>query len=248
MTALNKSLLSVLLISLLGCAGGPSSQRYQVSVNSFAAPSSETKSRFFILPGLAGVKVSDLEFVEYAGVLTRALEQRGFVAATNLNEADVALFYSYSIGAPEQNQYSYSVPTFGQTGVSSSSTYGTIRSSGYGSATYTGNTYYTPTYGVTGQNTYQGSYVTFTRYIRVDAVDVLAYQQNKEIKQIWTTSMASIGSSADLRSVLPVMIAAGIPHFARSSGKMVMTELRLGDPSVRSIASQGDANGAPLKK
>lgn len=220
---------SVLTI-LLGCAG----PMYHVKIDSISGFDTGTKKRYILLPGVKDVDPNDLQFREYSSYVERALSSAGYVRARDFKDANIAVFLAYGIGDPKDHQYSYSLPVWGQTGVSSSTTYGTIRS--YGSyGTYHGTTTYTPTYGITGYTTHVGSYTTFFRFILLDAVDLEEYRRSEKIVQVWKTTVTSRGSSGDLRRVFPVLVAAVRPYIGTNTGKQIDVTLTEGDKAVSEI-------------
>jgi hypothetical protein len=220
-------LVSVLAAAFLsGCA---TTQRpsYTVSVNGLATQTTNVAASFVILPGNKDVDATDLQFQEYAGFVERALGQRDLHRAPSFEEADMAIFLAYGISDPKEHVYSYSLPHFGQTGVSSSTTYGNI----YGNS-YSGTTYYTPTYGITGYSSHVGTYVTFTRHIFIEAVDLPTYRSQNKIVQVWKTEIVSVGSSGDLRRVFPVMIGAASSYMGTNTGEIRTVNLYEDDPRV----------------
>jgi len=165
------------------------------------------------------------KFTETINILNRA---------SNFNEAHIAIFLMYGIGDPQKHQYTYSLPLWGQTGVSSSSTYGTVNT--YGStATYSGTTTYTPTYGVVGSTMHTGTRVTYFRYFILDALDLNEYRRTKKEVQLWKTTVTSTGSSGDLRQVLPVMIGASKEYLGTNTGKKVKVILHENDKRVLEV-------------
>lgn len=175
-----------------------------------------------------------MQFKEYASYVRRALIKQGFAPAESFESANVAIFLVYGIGDPQQEQYSYSVPTWGQTGVSSSYTTGTINT--YGSfSSYTGTTTYTPTYGVTGSRTHTGTRISYFRFMILDAVDLDEYKKSQTEVQLWKTTVASSGSSGDLRQVFPILVAASQQYIASNTGKKVSFSLREGDSRVLEV-------------
>ena len=209
---------SILLLASL-CVGvtllsSCATTRFKSNVDSLAQPDAVAKKRFVLLPGGKGVEVSDLQFLEFASYVERIFTEKGFVKATSVPDADVAIFLAYAIGDPQTYQYAYSLSNWGQTGVSSSNTRGTITSYG-GTASYSGTTTYTPTYGITGSTTYVGTDTVYTRFLFLDAYDVSAYMKEKKMAQVWKTSVVSTGSSGDLRLVVPYMVAAMRPYLGK---------------------------------
>ncbi len=231
---LNFPLLSLVFVVLIlsGCA--TTQPKFRVNVDSIGS-SSENKKSYVLLPGNKDTKVDDLQFKEYASYVNRVLLQHGFALAENFENANVAIFLGYGIGEPQERQYSYSIPTWGETGVSSSSTTGTVSSSYGGYGSYSGTTTYTPTYGVTGATTHTGSYTTYFRFMFLDAVDLEEYKKSKKEIQLWKTTVTSTGYSSDLRRVFPVLVAASKKHIATNTGKKITIELFEVDAQVLEI-------------
>ena len=224
---------------LVGCATGPS---YYVSTSSLAAPQVSAVQTYELWPMNEGAEPNDLQFLEYSGYVDRALKAKGLSRVASGSVPDIIVLIGYGIGAPEKNIRSYSVPVFGQTGVSSSYTSGSATTnaygnSGYGTAntTYNQTTTYTPSYGITGYRTGVQSYTTYTRYILLNAAFVDLDQETKDWKPAFETSIASTGSSGDLRQVFPIMIAAALDEIGTSTQKAVGTSITEGDDRVRLI-------------
>ena len=224
-------LICFVIVFLSGCA-----TFFHVSVDSISSPEAESKKRYILLPGLKNMEPTDLQFKEYAAYVERALTSRGFVKANNLEDANIAIFLVYGIGNPQENIYSYSLPVWGQTGASSSSTFGTINTFG-NTATYSGTTTYTPKYGITGFMPIVGSYVTYFRYLVLDAVDIDQYKQTQKIVQLWQTTVTSTGRSGDFRLVFPILVAASKPYMGTNTGKKV--EIRLTEDDQRVVEIKG---------
>lgn len=198
------------------------------SVSALARSDAQEKRKFLLLPGEEGVAEMDLQFLEYAGYVRRLLGETGFVPASSVDDADAIVFLSYGIGDPKEHVYSYSVPVWGQTGVSSSYTTGTVSTNG----SYSGSTTYVPTYGVTGHSSHVGTYTTYTRFMRVAAFDAREYVKSQKLIQVWTTTVVSTGSSGDLRRVFPYMAAACRRLVSVSTPESVKISVPEGDPYV----------------
>jgi len=208
-----------------------------VAVDSLASLAAQEHRTYVLLPGNEGVTWDDLQFQEYAQYVKRALHAQGFRLAENAEDANVAIVLSYGIGDPKTHQYTYSLPVWGQTGVSSAHTYGTATA--YGSmATYSGTTTYTPTYGVTGYTSHVGSVTTYFRYARITGYDFEAFRESNKQLELWRTTISSSGTSGDLRQVFPVLISAAIPYFATNTGKQVQVQLYESDDAVKTIRGE----------
>lgn len=231
-----KKILLIILFAVLlqGCASGP---KYKVSINSISSGTSVEKNTYTIYSSVKDVTTSDLQFKEYSTYVKRALNQAGFTEADNKSEAHIAIFLNYGISEPHTYNYSYSVPTYGQTGIASSNTYGTINS--YGStATYSGMTTYTPSYGITGSQTFIGTKTYYVRFISLDAVDIDKFKTDKSIESVWRTTITSSGSSGDLRLIFPALIAAAEPYFGKNTGKIIDVELYDDDPEILKVKGE----------
>lgn len=225
--------LIVSILFLYGCAtiGQP---RFVVSVDSLAAPNADHKKNYVLLPGNKNVTLNDLQFKEYAQYLIRLLNLKGYRLVDKAEEADLAIVLFYGIGKPQKRYYSYTLPVWGQTGVSSSYTYGTA--SVYGnSASYSGTTTYTPTYGVTGYTQGVRSRITYNRYAQVIAFNFKEYRDSKKAVQVWKTTITSTGSSGDLRRVFPVLISASVPYIGSNTKQKINVKLYESDDIVKTI-------------
>lgn len=225
--------LALAFVALSGCAttGQPT---FNIEVDSLASPQALSKKTYLLLSGNEGVTWDDLQFQEYATYLMRVLNSQGYTSAKSTEEADVAIILSYGIGDPKTHQYSFSLPTWGQTGVSSATTNGTATT--YGNTTsINATTTYTPTYGVTGYNTYTGTRTTFFRYALITGYDFEKYKENEKQIQLWKTTITSTGSSGDLRRVFPILIGASIPYLATNTGQKIDVSLKENDKIVRIV-------------
>ena len=120
---------------------------FHINVDSISSPGKLlADSKCIILPSDPNAVNSPLHFKEYSQYIKRALEKKGYEVTESIGEAQVAIFLKYGISGPEENIYGYSAPVWGQTGVSSSHSTGTIHSLGGGMASYSGTTTYTPQY------------------------------------------------------------------------------------------------------
>ena len=231
------SILGICVAGLIsGCAtvGQP---QFHVTVDSLASPTAQEQRTYLLLPGNKGVTWDDLQFQEYALYVMRALHAQGFVSAERAEDADVAIVLSYGIGDPQTQQYTYSLPVWGQTGVSSAHTYGTATA--YGNmATYSGTTTYTPTYGVTGYSTHTGSVTTYFRYALLTGYDFKEFRDSSKQVQLWRTTITSSGTSGDLRRVFPVLISASLPYLATNTGKQIPVELYESDDIVKALKGE----------
>lgn len=227
-----------LIVLLSGCATMTMGQpKFYVAVDALASPAAQQKRTYLLLPGNEGDTWDDLQFQEYATYLMRVLNAQGFVSTEKEEDADVAIVLSYGLGDPRSSQYNYSLPVWGQTGVSSAHTYGTATAYG-NSATYSGTTTYTPTYGIAGYTSHVGTRTTYFRYALITAYDFKAFKETEKQIQLWRTTITSTGSSGDLRQVFPILISASVPYLATNTGKQVSVQLYECDKIVRVVKGE----------
>ena len=231
------NILTIGIIGLASCGLGP--PRFSVMVNSIADPSVQQRMSYVLYSGDEDVAETSLEFREYASYVHRGLQESGYVLAADSSKAETAVFLTYGIGDPKTKAYTYSVPTWGQTGVSSSNTYGTVSAYG-GYGTYSGTTTYTPSYGITGYSSHVGYSTTYFRFAEVTAFDVPTFT-GPESPPAWKTTIESVGSSGDLRRVFPIMVGAATQYFGGNTGQIVEISLREGDDRVRLIKGELDS-------
>lgn len=223
-------ILSFFLVILQGC----STTKYHVNVDSISTTEAQEKTEYVLLSDNNKININDLQFKEYASYINKALKILGYEKAATITDAGVAIFLSYSISEPKQHQYSYSIPTYGQTGVSSSNTYGTVNTYG-NNANYASTTTYIPTYGITGSTSHIGTSITYTRIMQLTAFDVSNYSEDKEMTNLWKTSVISSGSSGDLRFIFPVLVAAAMPYIGTNTGRKIELSLSEDDKNVLEI-------------
>jgi hypothetical protein len=203
-------------------------------MDSFALPNALDKKRFVILPGTKDTDSSDLQFLEFSKHVEKVLGELGLNKAKSFADAEIAIFLSYGIGNPQIHQYSYNLPVWGQTGVSSATTYGNISSFG-STGIYSGTTTYTPTYGITGYTSHVNSSTTFTRFMLIDAYDLESYKNEQKMTQVWKTSVTSTGSSNDLRYIFPYMAVAMKKFVAINTGRQIEEDVLVDDLRVSKL-------------
>jgi hypothetical protein len=146
------------------------------------------------------------------------LESKGLIAAP-VSDANYLVFLTYSIDDGRQVAFSY--PIFGQTGIASTNTQGTIKTTG-NQATYSATTNYTPTYGMVGSGT--GVRTNYKRIARLEILNKAALEVNS-IKKIYEGEVTSSGSTGELSAVMPTLLKALLKDFPGESGRSNVVEL-----------------------
>ena len=200
--------LAAIAFMLAGCG-----TMLKARVTAFHNLSSIQSPRTFVVVPYDWQKGS-LEFQTYEQQIVSELQSRGFQSAP-LEQAEFVVFLAYAIDGGRNVAYSY--PIFGQTGVSSSQTYGTVNSySNSNSASYSGTTTYTPSYGVVGSGT--SSRTEYMRVVRLELLNKHALTERNIVK-IYEGEVVSVGSTDQLSAVMPTLLQALFQDFPGASGK-----------------------------
>jgi hypothetical protein len=182
---------------------------------------------------MAGVPENDLQFQESSRLVAAALKGQGFVEATSPASATIAVFINYGIGDPTEQTYTYLVPQIGLV-PQTTTVAGTVTTSG-NSSTLSGTSATRSRLGITGMGTAVGSYVTYTRYLLVTALDLAHYRSTKEATELWKTAVVSVGPSNDFRLVFPYLVVASSQYLGASTDHNVDQDIDEHDPRVATL-------------
>jgi hypothetical protein len=141
----------------------------------------------------------DLEYKSYEQAVRQELNSKGLSEAP-LDQAKVVVFLSYSIDTGRQVMSSY--PIIGQTGISSSSTYGGI-------------TTYTPSYGIVGSGV--DSETIYRRTMELKILDKNDFVKGNATS-LYQAKVVSNGRYSALPMVLPTMIKQLFEDFPGKNG------------------------------
>jgi len=194
---------------LVSCA----SPRVESTIETHHRLSSADHGKKVIVLPADEAKAGSLEFAEYAKLVEDGLRREGFEIAANGEPPDLVVFFGYGIDQGRDELHSYALPQFGETGIQSSQTFGTVQSFGYGSGTYSGTTTYTPTYGITGWTPQVGTRQVFTRAAILHIYDL---SLGPEPTKVYETTVVSQGSSSALGEVIDEMVVSLFEDFQAS--------------------------------
>ena len=152
-----------------------------------------------------------LEYKTYSNFISQKLINYNCKEVDQDDNPDVLISFSYNIGNGREKVYSR--PVYGQTGVSSSRTYGTLNS--YGN--FSGTTVYTPTYGIVGSKVV--SKTIYDRNFEISAIDAYDFRNGK-IHVLYEAKVKSSGSSSELLRIMPYMIESLFKEFPGESGSV----------------------------
>lgn len=204
---MKKNLLVIfsLLLVIVNFTGCGVTPMFNVKVDSIG--NQNGKNKYILLSGMKDVNDNNLQFKEFAKYLDNALQQKGFIK-TNYENADIAIFLLYGISEPKldiQKQV-YKATVSGWEAVG---------------------------YGLAGGGKNQGE--LFTRYFNINAIDINSYKNSNKQIQVWETTVTSTGSSGDLRSVFPILVAASKDYIGTNTGKQLEVHLSEDDQKVLDI-------------
>lgn len=189
--------------------------RFGVNVDFLSADSDFNTVKIF--SGMPNVKEGSLEFAEMARGLAFVLRSNGFQITDDENEANIFLTASFGISDPNVDYKTYSVPIFGYDGGSTSYSTFNANASSYSSPYSTSITGSSSTY-TSGKGTYLQGFssntvkqVSYDRILILKALDAQKYREGEE-QEVWITRAKSSGYSANIRQVLPALLASVKPY------------------------------------
>lgn len=214
---INQILVFMLLAFLLsGCATLES----RVQVYHQDDMNLQNKSYAFI-PIIKVGQLSNLEYDYYAKIISDNLNRYGLYKTSDVKLAQLCVTFFYFTGQGTQNVGM--LPIYGQTGIASSYTSGYL--SNFGStATYSGYTQYTPSYGVVGATPF-----TYTTYPHVFAMNIhnASDLKRKNFKPIYSVIVSNNNGVSDISSLLPYMIEAAFNKFPETNGSDRFVSVRV---------------------
>jgi hypothetical protein len=217
-TPIRYLVLLVVGLTLSSCVGN----FYKVKVNGYTSPATNQG----IKPGGAFFVVANKEAknplleMEVKDKIQKLLQGHGY-PLTSFETADYYLFFSYGLGEPRN--VSVVVPDY----------YGSI---GWGGG-------WGPGYGWGGPAFYftvppWGGYAETTiydRWLLINVVDGPAYRAHQGSQPVWVGEARSLGTSADLRTVLNYLLVADFQEFGKNTGKAITIKLEEENPAVYSL-------------
>ena len=161
-------------------------------------------------------KAGTLEYQAFAEKLAAKFTQIGLRVTEIEKGPDYVALLNYGIDDGQPVTETHSIPRWGQTGVSSSYTTGTITSHGR-TGSFIGTTTYTPTYGVTGYST---ATTTSMVYSRAVIISLRRYRGavGGDFPVVMEMTITSSGPCGSLASVMDEMLTAAFDDFPGENG------------------------------
>jgi hypothetical protein len=196
--------------------------RVQSNITSYSQIQSGYEGKTVAVVPYNDEQANSLEFWDFARRLDGRFAAKGLRPVdirTAQTMPDLLAFFTFTMDNGQQVARTYSIPTYGQTGVSSSHTTGTLNSYGnYG--TYSGTTTYTPTYGITG---YQTGTTVDTVYGRGLTLDIMRPTSDQHADKVYEATLASAGNCGNMSAVMDSLLDALFEDFPQPvSGRVTV--------------------------
>ena len=158
------------------------------------------------------------------------------------NEAELLVFVSYGLGAPQTSYSTFTTPIYGWTG-GGTRTYSETTRGPDGTSHVTGTVTDAGRYGVVGAESHLTTHTTYPRYLFLGAYDARKLRQSngQDPVEVWNTAVVSTGSSDDLRAVMPIMIAAAADYFGGNTGSKIKKTMFPGNRKVKWVKGESPA-------
>ena len=169
---------------------------------------------------------ANLEFQEYAHTLEKAISPRGYyrIPGDQILSARISITLSYSSSDPIRTRNISTSPVYGQVG--------------YKSITHEGNTLkLDPAYGVVGTRTNVETEISYHHTLTLEAQELYFNSQGKVdptlTKQVWKTDIGCTSDTANIRELIPAMLAAAAPYVGTNSRQEITRNISSDDPLVK---------------
>jgi hypothetical protein len=223
----------LLFVLLASCSLGP--QPYEVHVDSLAANTSTSGQSFVLASAMKDTPPTDLQFQEFASYLYWALQEQGFVAAQDAQDADLVISLSYGVSDPIEKREYFRQPIWER----SDAAY-VYRPRNYGSRRDCPSSIgYFPVarHSIVGYTEGSRSITVYNQFLRVEAHTNGASNSSAAGTEVWTLNCQVTDERDDLRVAFPAMLAAAKEYFGRNSGRVIPFEIDEDDPSVLELRS-----------
>ncbi|MCZ8163995.1 MAG: DUF4136 domain-containing protein [Brevundimonas sp.] len=201
----------IAMIVASGCASSSVSSRVSIFQQ---LPPEASSGIFAVVPWRPEV-AGGLEFASYSDLISEKLSSNGFNVSGDLGEADYVVIVDYGIDDGQIVTRNYSVPQFGVTGYSGSTSTASVTSFG-GVSTAQVRTNNSPIYGVTGYNQVSQVGREYSRYFSVDVVRINS--DGTLGSKVYEGRLRSEGSCGSLQALMPIFVSALLDNFPSQTG------------------------------
>ncbi len=212
---ISRTFVCVFVVTLLAVALSGCVRYVRSNISSFHELSRQATSQPIAILPWNDSKKDSLEFKAYSERLAAYLRNNGFKVVDQSEKPPLVAFFDYGIDDGQPVVSSYSIPQWGQTGISSAHTTTTITKS-QNRKTVSSLTTYTPEYGVTGYTTETRTTVVFTRFINLDIVELKGPGGTQ--RKLYEGRLRSLGGCASMAFVMDPLLEAFFTDFPGKSG------------------------------
>ena len=212
------ALIAVLLLSV-GCTTAP---RFSATVDAIAVEGDVNHS-YVLKPVVDGVDSADLHFREYAGYIHSALESQGLVRAQSAQDASIEIEVNY--GAKRDHRI-----------VSSPSLYTDLQRTQRVCQRRDRNgrcrlwqTRSVPREPPELDNRLRDDFRVLSYYRLFIALEAIDIKNSAEREVLWSTRARTNRTNPDLRTAMPLLVAAASQYVGRDTGREVPVVLQLDD-------------------
>lgn len=217
--------MKAILLFLSAVLLGGCNTAHQIRVSALNSPAALAGGTYVFQAGSGTIQVNDLQFREVAEYLRPALAAQGYYEVDDPASADVMLFVSYGVGEPEPREYTYSYPVYAETGGGSRTVTSTTTGAD-GKATTTTTVVENPSHRQRVGSEYSTHTVfEYRKFLTLSARDNSQPQEARTAEEVWHLSVVTHDSGADLREVLPAMVAAAAPYLGGNTGKAILVRV-----------------------
>jgi hypothetical protein len=206
------------------CLGSPDAVS---TVNALAVPDAKAFHTFIVIPARQGVNAGDLIFQEYSTQVARALIAQGFEPAKDVNTVDAIVLLDWAISDPQTKLVTGSATSMEPVGVARDKVSGIV----------------SPVNAMVSHPTTE-SVTVYKRSLSAKAYDAKVYRETKASKELWEVAVDSEGSTGDIRTVFPIMVAASQPYLGVNTTKPARVTMGMEDAKVKFIRGDGPAPAA----
>jgi len=185
-----------ILMAVAGCADAPTGPpAAKVRLTAFSADAPTVTNRRVFVSALDRAQLGTLEFESHRRIASNELRSNGALIVESEREAQLVALVDFRIDSGRTEQRIFSTPVFGQTGVSSATTFGGV-------------TTFQPSFGVVGSQTHSINERIFTRHGAFDLYEKTGTTL-KKVYEVRTTSEGTCGQPAVMaRTILPVLFGS----------------------------------------
>ena len=165
---------------------------------------------------------NSLEFNNYRSKVAWFLSHYGYSVIEETMEAQHIAVINFGVDTGINKTSSISLPVYGQTGVSGSTTQGTVNAHG-GYGTFSGTTTYYPTYGIVGYNNIPQNWTEYTRIFQLDIYESFKNKDAKPIK-LYESISTSKGTGPNVGCVIDDMLKSLFTNFPYNTNQQFYTD------------------------